>query len=1067
MPERVNSFRFPSSIASMALCLFFAGLTISDSWGQASSSMSGRVVDESGAVLPGVTISITHLGTGRTRTVLTDDHGQFRAPALSLGTYEVSAQLDGFRTAIQRGLTVELGRPTVVDLTMQVGEISEEVIVTGGVETVRLTDATMTNLVDSTQIRDLPLNARSFPELATLEGNVSSFRNALSTSSVANSFGGTGIRLVMSGIQPVLSAVVIDGVDALDAFGNAPGSAAGTLLGIDTIREFETLTSNYGAEHGRSAGGIINATTQSGTNEIHGSVFEFHRNDNLDARNFFDRVEKPEFIRNQFGFSAGGPIVKDKTFVFGSYEDFRERLSVTQIARVPSLGARQGTIGDQQIQINPASQQFLDLYPLPNGPDFGDGTAEFSFGASVPTNVEFFFLRGDHIFNESHSLFVRYSFEDADTLFRFSGVPPGRGGRESRQQILGIELSSTLSPRVINLLRFGYNRSNQGEVNFPTEPFRPDLSFLAGSQTGIGALNVGGIDSLGNANSGPEATVQNLFQYSDDVFFTVGSHALKFGGVVKRFQINDDRKFFPQGQFSFDSLSDFLQGIPVSAIIDLPGSNVFSAQRWTTLGLYIQDDWSVTSNFTLNLGLRYEVQSTPFNDDPGEIANFRDPLNDSAASVVGNKPIQNPGKLNFSPRIGLAWDPFGDGKTSIRAGYGLYFKPLDEAELNFTFRLSQPKVQTLLIGGPPARQAFPIITPPPSFRPTFVFPLEHNARMPYTQQWNLTIQREIFENSSFTLAYIGNRGIHIPAPTELNFKQRCPENPFCQPGAPDGFFPPGPPVRENPNFTAINQRDFGSDSYYHSLNARFRHRFQQGFQYQLSYTWSRNIDNGPPVLRDLENSPTILFDFFNRNFDRSLSGFDVRNNFVANFVYELPFGPGKRFGAQSGLAGKIIEGWQVNGIVTIASGNPFTIENAFDRTGTNAIGPFRADRPNLAPGGDLNAQTGNPDAFFDVSNFELQPVGFFGNVGRNTVSGPGFKNVDLSLFKTSSITETVKLQFRAEFFNIFNRANFSTPIRTNRFAFLDAQGTVSGAPGRLTETVNTARQIQFALKLLF
>ncbi len=1051
---------------------------------QSTGIISGTANDETGAVLPGVTVEATHSATGITRSAITGGDGYFRLAGMVLGEYEVRASLAGFRTAVSPGVTVEIGREDVIKLVLKLGEISQEVIVESSALQVRLTNAEVSGLIDPEQIQDLPLNGRSFADLAVLEAGVSSFRNALASDPTATAFGGTGVRLVFNGIRPELNNIVVDGTDAIDAFGNAPGSASGVLLGVDTVREFSTVTSTYSAQFGRAAGGIINVATRSGTNDFHGSVFSFHRNDNLDAANFFDasvndasgnfvRKDKPEFKRNQFGFTGGGPLVRDKTFLFGSYEGFRERLGLTAITTVLTKAARQGNLPSGQVPVNPDVVPILELYPLPNGRDFGDGRAEYLFGTNSNTNEDFFLVKVDHYFNDSQSMFVRYSFDTADKKFPALGARFGPRllepfvTRDSQQQLLTVAHSTVLSLHAFNDIRFGYNRTEQVESQFPLRVL-PELSFLKGVQDGIGLINVRGLSTIGGWTKPPGTTLQNMFQFSDDLSWTAGTHSLKVGGVYKRFHY-DDNRFFQGGSFNFDCVSgcappgppgrtELLAGFPVSVVKDMPDTVYDTEQRFNVLGVYIQDDWRAHRGLTVNLGLRYEMMTDPYNR-RGTVNNFRDPLRDAEATIVSDTPIEV-AKNNIMPRLGLAWDPFGDQRTAVRAGFGVFFQQLNEANLNFVFRLSQPPTKTILIGGPATAEAFPIIPFPDPFRPVIVFPLEWAAKTPYTMQWNLTLEREVSNGAVASVAYLGNRGVHLATPTEINFKQRT----ILEDGT--AFFPPGPPVRVNPNFTAINLRDFGSDSQYHGLQVRFRQRYGRGFRVQASYTFSKTIDNSPPILRDLENSPTILFDWFQRHLDRSLSGFDVRNNFVLNFGYELPFGKGG-----SEAEGRIREGWQINSIISLADGNPFTVQNSFDRAGTAAIGPFRHDRPSLRPGADNNPGTGSPDAYFNADSFELQPAGFLGDLGRNTVIGPGLANLDFSLLKTTRLSEEVDLQFRAEFFNLFNQASFATPTAQNRFVFVganpDGTGVPSGSAGRLTGTVVTSRQIQFALKFLF
>ncbi len=1077
-----STFRSAAGLlCSATLVLMLAVVTLA---AQSTGIISGTITDETEAVLSGVNLEASNVATGITRSAITGGDGHFRLAGVALGEYEVRASLTGFQTAVTTRVAVDIGREAVVNLVLRIGEINQEVIVSGGAALVQTTSGAVSGLVDPAQIQDLPLNGRSFADLSVLEAGVSSFKNAVASDPTSTAFGGTGVRLVFNGMRPELNNIVVDGTDAIDAFGNAPGSAAGVLLGVDTVREFSTITSTYSAEYGRAAGGVIHVATRSGSNDFHGSLFWFHRNDNLDAANFFDAPindpggrfigkDQPEFKRNQFGFTAGGPIVGDKTFFFGSYEGFRERLGLTSIATVPTEATRIGNLPSGPVPVNPEVEPFLALYPLPNGRDFGDGRAEYLFGTASNTDEDFFVIKVDHYFSDSQSLFVRYSFDSADKKFPALGALFGPQlfepflTRDSQQQLVSVEHSTVLSSGALNVVHFGYNRAEQVEAQFPLHVL-PELSYLEGVQDGMGLFNVQGLSTIGGWTKPPGTTLQNMFQISDDFGWTAGNHSLKVGSVYKRFHY-DDNRFFQGGSFNFDCISgcappgppgrtEMLAGFPVSVVKDLPETVYDTAQRFNVFGVYVQDDWRAHPRLTLNLGLRYEMMTDPYNQ-LGPVNNFRNPLVDSEPTIVSDTPIEV-AKNNIMPRLGLAWDPFGDQKTAVRAGFGLFFQQLNEANLNFVFRLSQPPTRTILIGGPPTAGAFPVIPYPDPFRPVIVFPLQSDAHSPYTMQWHLTMEREVFSGAVASVAYVGNRGVHLAAPTEINFKART----ILDDGT--AFFPPGPPIRVNPNYTAINLRDFGSDSHYHGLQVRFRKRYSRGFQVQASYTYSKTIDNSPPILRDLENSPTILFDWFQRNLDRSLSGFDVRNNFVLNFGYELPFG-----GSSSGAAQSLLEGWQVNGIVSLADGNPFTVQNSFDRTGTAAIGPFRHDRPDLESGGDNNPGGGSPDAYFNVNSLELQPTGFLGDLGRNTVIGPGLANVDFSLFKTTKLSEGTSLQFRAELFNVFNRANFATPTTQNRFAFVganpDGTGIPSGSAGRLTGTVITSRQIQFALKLLF
>ncbi len=1072
----VRGFAYRCPWTRPLLALLLAALCLSPSLlAQTTGAVSGTVSDQSGGVLPGVEITLRNVNTGQQRSTISDDEGRFSIQAVALGEYELTAELSGFQKAVQQGVRVNLNATAVVNFSMSVGEMTEEVIVRGQAVKVNTSTATITNLVEESQIQDLPLNGRSFGDLVTLEAGVTSFKNTLSSAGTGTDFGGTGVRLVINGLRPELSNILVDGIDAVDAYGNAPGSAAGVLLGVDTLQQFEVLASNYSAEFGRSAGGTINTATKSGTNDIHGSAFWFHRNDNLDARNFFDtdpsnpgdRGGQPEFKRNQFGVTIGGPIQEDSTFFFVSYEGLRDRLGVTRRPRTITQAARDGQTLPAGVEVSPNSALFFQLFPLPNGRVFGDGSAEFIFSQNVPTDEDFFLVKVDHNFENNSSFFVRYSIDDAESLSASGGLPPNRLGRESRQQLFAASYTAVLSPALLNTARFGWNRSTQIVPELPIS-IAPELSFFQ-DNTGVGCINVIGLVIAGCQGS-IGSTVPDQFQFNEDLIYSTGSHNLKFGAVFKRFHYNDDRTFQPGGQWAFEGLDNFLVGNPVSVVIDDPETDYFTDQRFSVFGWYIQDDWKVSPRLTLNLGVRHEIMTTPSVASGADVINYRGSLESGFEPVVGKKPIQNPGKKNFAPRLGFAWDPTGSGKTSIRGGFGLFFQQLNEANLNFVFRLSQNvgRTQTTLVGGPGADARYPFFAPAEPFTPNIVFPLQYNAQMPYTVQWNLSLQRELAPGWVAQAAYLANRGVHLARPTELNFRRRCPNNPFCPPDAPAGFFPGGPPLREItlgfPSLNAFNLRDFGGNSSYHGLALGLRKRFDKGYQFQLTYTWSKTIDDTPPILRDFENAPPILFDYQNPHLDKSLSGFHVGRKFSANFTWELPVGDNAFW---------LAKGWQVNGILTLADGNPFTIINLFDRARTAAIGPFRHDRPNLVPGANNNPITGNPANWFDATNFELQTPGFLGDVGRNTADGPGLANFDLSFFKTTALSEEVDFQFRFEIFNLFNRANFGTPQGGARAAFAPAftltgfDAILNPAAGRLTNTVTTSRQIQFAIKFLF
>ena len=1061
-----------------------------------TGSILGVVEDESGGVLPGTTITAIHLETNETRTAITGDTGGYRVAQLPLGRYEIQAELPGFNTGVRRPITLTVGRQAVVDFTLTVGSVSEKVVVTGEAPLVETTNAVTAGLVDDKKIRDLPLNGRDVVQLALLQEGV-----VTSTKILRSQAGNSGVPLSLAGTRIHQTAFLLDGTDIRGNRGTVPAGVGGAVAGVDTIKEFKVITGAFSAEYGRFTGGVITAVTKSGSNAVHGSLFEFHRNSALDARNFFDRdplnpTERssvPEFKRNQFGGSVGGPIIPDQTFFFASYEGLRERLQNTIIWRVPNQAARDGQligfvpgIGPRPIPVSPDAQPFLDLFPLANGPDLGGGIAEFISPQNFGVDQDLLTVRIDHKFSESDSIFGRYTLDDSrKEIFE---TPQSNLDFDSRFQYLTLSEKHVFSPSLINDFRFGYTRSKANQSGLETVPVDPSLRFSRQEDPLLGRLFISGLDSFGSFLG--LFQILSTFNFSDDLSWSKGSHFFKMGMSFTRFHMNTSSRVRANGVYIFTSLANFLQARPF--IFDGFKNNLAPfGVRQSLFGFYLQDDWKFSPRLTLNLGLRYEFITNPSEVGTGEsiglpevdgrLANLDNVLDPELRLGNGLFP-DNPSLRNFSPRIGFAWDVFGNAKTSIRGGFGVFYDQLTSylwssaAVFNppFNVRVSQ-------------RAPNPFTPPFPPFGPG-KDPFEGAAvvpalwslgdpKQPYIMQYSLNIQQEIMPNTVFQIGYQGSLGRKLPRLTNdanLVVPVKFDASQFPNGPGPEfngrTFFPfeglpPAIARKRNPNFGGIRMELWDGNSSYNALKVGLNRRFSEGLQFQFAYTFSRAIDESSNVNHSDNNGGRneaagwSVPDPDDKSTSRGLSGNHIEQTFIANFSYDVPYNP-------PGLAGHILGGWQVNGILTAADGAPFSLNVNFDRA---EAGQFEiAQRPELKPGSSNNPvlDDRDPNAFFDVNAFELAPRGFLGNVGRNTLIGPGLLTFDFGLTKNFAVRDEITIQFKTEFFNVFNRANFGSP-GTN--IFVAAGGAVQRDPtaGTITNSTTTSRQIQFALKVLF
>jgi outer membrane receptor protein involved in Fe transport len=1018
-----------------------------------AASIQGRITDSSGQAIQGAHVAVRNTGTGDTREMTTDASGRYHAPLLPPGEYQVKVALAGFQTAEHRGIRLTVGQDAVVDVALEIGKMTEEVVVAGDASPVNLTSGAVSGLVGEKEIRDLPLNGRSFQQLALLQPGVQA---ALAAGN--DVVGGRAPKISINGARPEQNNFLLDGTDINNVYNKTPGSAGGVLLGVEAVLEFQVLTNAYSAEFGRSSGGVINAVTRSGVNEYHGSLFEFHRNSALDARNFFDPPsrDKPDFTRNQFGAALGGPIEKDRTFFFAAYEGLIERLGVTGVTAVPDDGARRGILpGGRTVALHPAIPAYLDLlFPHANGRSLGGGAAEYLFTGNQPTDEHFFQARLDHRLSARDTMFVRYTYDRGDVDRIAPDKPPINIQPErTRNTYVTVEQQHTFSGSLLNLVRVGLNRSVSLADNQRTVDIPASMSWIPGDPFGYLTIR-GMVTEMAGDFRLPRDDRLNNWQLSDTVVWTRGRHSARAGVQAQYLQFNQHTTSQVGGIVNFASLESFLQGRPLSVDFAVPGKiDPDRRYRQWLFAAFLQDDVRLGSRLSANVGLRYEFVTTPTEAD-GKISNLRN-VSDPELTV-GGPWHNNPSLKNFAPRLGLAWDPFGSGKTSVRAGFGLFYDEILPKYYFFSGSLNPPFTTRTSIPNPP----FPNVVANFNSNARIAAQLQtvnYDLQTPYIMQFNASVQRALPGDWDVTVGYVGSRGKNLLRLGDANLARET---------MVDGVKVYLPGGRRNPNFTGIWQRVTDAESFYNSLQVAVQKRFTHGWRTQLSYTFSRSVDDSSGInSQDFSNVVQYGMDWYDPLRDRGLSAFHATHNLTFNGTWDLPFARSSR-----GLAAGLLKGWQLNNITTVRTGHPFTVQLGFNRSANlNTTSFSMHDRPDLKSGCSNNPILGGPDRYWDVGCFQLQAANTRGNLGRDTLIGPGLVSVDVSLVKAFELGRSRTLQFRAECFNLPNHPNFAVPSGRTAFTGVNPDGSPIVAPtwGRITSTVTTSRQIQLGLKLVF
>ncbi len=1103
--------------------------------------MNGQITDHDGLAVAGVKVQALNAGTNVSYLADTNETGLYNFPTLPAGTYTVTATKAGFQQAVRPGVELHVSEVIRLKFSLQVGSVAQSVTVEGGAPLVETTSSEIGGLVNSKQIEDLPLNGRNYIDLSLLQAGVTNSLNSTGT----NGFGGmTGTVYSSNGAPVISNNFLLDGTQIANQSDWGTASFAGTTLGVDGIQEYKVLTSAYDASYGMTMGSEMVMISKSGANQYHGDVFEYLRNSALNARNFFDGAKIPHLEKNNFGASFGGPIRQNKTFFYAVYEGLQENLGFTANDLVPAAGCHgaAGAViteaacptlglapGNSVTIANADIAALLSLYPNPN-----NGANSYLFGPSTNVGVNYGQIRLDQSFSPSDTFVARYTIDSANVnsasnqgipITSGTAFPQFRGGGKDLDQFITLSETHIISLSMSNTARLAFSRTNFG--SFPInvgslpagiEPFiagRPFGSFAITNLTGVGSGRlVGPPDSL---------HLQNIYSFGDDLYYQQGKHSLRFGTLVNRFNEALTAPLAYEGSATYTSFANFLKAIPLSYGGPLAGADINRYFLYNTWGFYAQDDYHVTSRLTVNMGLRYEFMTTPREANGRQYA-IRNLTTDSTVLPGGELAAWLPGPVmqnrtywNFSPRFGFAWDVFGDGKTAVRGGGGIYY---DVGNLGGAFINesdgSYPAIFHTFTNPKNVVVTFPI-TPPTvasvlsSNLANNIVTVDYKAGQPYNIQYNLTVQRQLARNSAITIAYVGTHGVHlwqqlegnptIPTAVVNGVQYWSDSIPLCQLGA-------IPTCRINPNFGSVNTNNTVGVSYYDSLQVVVNKRLSGGLEAQGAYTYAHSLDTpiGQLIAADCAGAPGMDTGVSSntRAYDYGPSCFDLRHNFRMSLLYHFPHLK------SNGVRSKLVDGWWGGNIVSLQTGLPFTPILANNRSNSGNLGTM-ADRVDIntqaiaqgtvltnAEGGTYTAATnfvpynphtvitGNPNQWFNPNMFHMQPMvpcpnnatltcGTLGDAARGILRGPDLGNWDFSLVKDTAaplLGKEGSVEFRAEIFNLLNHTNFGMPASATVFnGATSVLGAYQQAPlagvGQITTTVTTSRQIQFALKLIF
>lgn len=1060
---------------SRTFLLLFAAVNVLIPLGlraQETASISGVVSDPTGAAVNGASVTLTNSESHATRQNQSTGAGSYSFLQLRPGVYELSVEKTGFQRLVHKGLTLAVNQADFVSLELTVGGTSNTIEVTDDAPMVAPVVDSGAGLVDGQQVRDLPLNGRSYDQLLTLNPGVANYTNEKNNNTPGISNSAIGNMFAVSGRRPQENLFLIDGIEYTGSaeIQMTPAGTSGELLGVDAIREFNVLTDFYSAEYGKRPGAQVLIVDRSGSNDLHGSAYEFFRNSEFDARNFFDRQTVPQFQRNQFGGSLGGPVVKNHTFLFGNYEGFRQNLRLSDVTLVPDNNARAGILPTgRQIALSPRVQQLLSLWPVqsPNSPLNSGGIAEAFSTPKQTIREDFGTTRLDQVISSHDTLAASYTVDDS-----FDNTPtanPYALDMETlREQVATLRETHVFSPDVVNTASAGFSRASY----FYTGESAVDVPGFVGADQ-VGAIVIGGsatpntsssITMAGSNNGSHLFATRNLFTYQDQLSIVKGRHQITVGGWAERVQSNDELALGQYGQATFTSLTTFLEGT-VATFTAVPSPTPLGWRSWEGAGFF-QDDIRLSRRFTVSLGFRSE-STNGWNEVSGRASNFvYGPTGalETQPRISSSVFTTNRAKFLPQPRVGFAWSPGESDKTVVRGGFGLY-NDLQDA---LSYRLDQnaPFNTSVTLSNLPL-SSLPIY--PGSIPATYkVAPagVQQDLYSPTIASWTLKVQQQITHNTSLSVGYVGSHGYHETLSADLNqaVSTICP-NALCPTSYPAStlYTRPGAPLA-NPALGSSWAWISQGNSSFNAMEVDLRRRFAQGLDFRTSYTWAKSLDNGDTLNASAAaNAPGLAQNTYDLRNDWGPSTFDVRQDLAVSGVYELPFGTGKKWLRDAqGVSRVLVSGWSLNGIESYNTGFPFTPQLSFNPS--NNGDTSNPVRPSLNPNFTGPIITGSPNRYFNPNAFVVPPNGTYGNVGRDVFNGPGLATLDVSLIKTTQLREGLVLQLRGEAFNVVNHANFDIP---NLVVYTSATAAPSGSAGVITSTATSSRQIQIAAKLIW